>query len=209
MASPQIENGYLKIANELALVLARTKLTGRQWLVVWAVLAKTYGWNKKEDQISLTQFQKMTLLSRPTICDCIHRLVAMQVLGSSKIGTSSNVKYWIEKDYNKWKVPSSYVGTSSNFATRASSKTPLKLVPVALHTKDNTKDILKTVDFTPPSPEDVTRYCQERKNNVDPNKWHNFYTAKGWMIGKNKMKDWKAAIRTWETSTPEKAKKWL
>jgi hypothetical protein len=57
--------------------------------------------------------------------------------------------------------------------------------------------------FTPPPIEDVQSYCQERKNDVDPDKWFNFYTAKNWMIGKNKMKDWKAAVRTWERSKKE------
>ena len=52
--------------------------------------------------------------------------------------------------------------------------------------------------FTPPSLEEVKAYCQERKNTVDANKFIDFYSSKGWMIGKNKMKDWKAAVRTWE-----------
>ncbi|MBW2003040.1 MAG: hypothetical protein JRI72_00285 [Deltaproteobacteria bacterium] len=52
--------------------------------------------------------------------------------------------------------------------------------------------------FIPPSLEEVKSYCKERGNKVDPAKWHDFYTAKNWMIGKNKMKDWKAAVRTWE-----------
>jgi hypothetical protein len=55
--------------------------------------------------------------------------------------------------------------------------------------------------FTPPDIQDVYFYCKERKNDVDPDKWFNFYTAKNWMIGKNKMKDWKAAVRTWEKSS--------
>lgn len=53
--------------------------------------------------------------------------------------------------------------------------------------------------FNLPTIEEVRAYCKERGNDVDPSKWHNFYSAKGWMIGKNKMKDWKAAVRTWET----------
>lgn len=52
--------------------------------------------------------------------------------------------------------------------------------------------------FTPPTLEEVTAYCKERGKGVDPNKWYDFYQSKGWMIGKNKMKDWKAAVRTWE-----------
>lgn len=48
--------------------------------------------------------------------------------------------------------------------------------------------------------DDVKNYCKERSNGVDPERWFNFYSAKGWMIGKNPMKDWKAAVRTWEKS---------
>ncbi len=52
--------------------------------------------------------------------------------------------------------------------------------------------------FIPPTLEEVAAYCQERNNGVDPQKWYDFYSAKGWMIGKNKMMDWRAAVRTWE-----------
>ena len=52
--------------------------------------------------------------------------------------------------------------------------------------------------FTPPTVSEVKQYCLERNNQVDPERFFNFYESKGWMIGKNKMKDWKAAVRTWE-----------
>jgi len=60
--------------------------------------------------------------------------------------------------------------------------------------------------FTPPTVDEVKAYCAERKNKVDPNKFINFYESKGWMIGKNKMKDWKACVRTWETKDGEAKK---
>lgn len=50
----------------------------------------------------------------------------------------------------------------------------------------------------PPLIDDVKDYCKERNNGVDPNVWYDFYSSKNWMIGKNKMTDWKAAVRTWE-----------
>lgn len=52
--------------------------------------------------------------------------------------------------------------------------------------------------FIPPTIEQVTEYCRERNNGVNPVKWFNYYTANGWKVGKNPMKDWKAAVRTWE-----------
>ena len=52
--------------------------------------------------------------------------------------------------------------------------------------------------FNKPKIEEVESYCLERNNNIDVNSFFNFYESKGWMVGKKKMKDWKAAIRTWE-----------
>ena len=55
--------------------------------------------------------------------------------------------------------------------------------------------------FEPPTVDDVRAYCQERNNSVDPQTFVDFYSSKGWMVGKNHMKDWKAAVRTWEKSS--------
>ena len=52
--------------------------------------------------------------------------------------------------------------------------------------------------FTPPTVEEVREYCRERNNGVDPQKFHDFYASKGWKVGNQPMKDWKAAVRTWE-----------
>lgn len=52
--------------------------------------------------------------------------------------------------------------------------------------------------FTPPSVEEVAAYCAERKNHVNAQQFVDFYASKGWKIGKDPMKDWKAAVRTWE-----------
>ena len=52
--------------------------------------------------------------------------------------------------------------------------------------------------FSPPPLDEVQKYCSERNNHVNPQQFVDFYEAKGWMVGKNKMKDWMAAIRTWE-----------
>jgi hypothetical protein len=51
---------------------------------------------------------------------------------------------------------------------------------------------------TRPSVEQVAAYCQERGNSVDPQKWHDHYESNGWKVGKNPMKNWQAAVRTWE-----------
>ena len=52
--------------------------------------------------------------------------------------------------------------------------------------------------FSPPTVEDVRAYCRERKNNIDPQRFVDYYQARGWKLGKESMKDWKATVRTWE-----------
>lgn len=56
----------------------------------------------------------------------------------------------------------------------------------------------KGTKFVPPTLQEVKAYCIERCNCVDPERFIDFYESKGWMVGKNKMKDWKAAVRSWE-----------
>lgn len=56
----------------------------------------------------------------------------------------------------------------------------------------------KAIAFIPPTVGDIQSYCKERNNTVDAAYFFDFYSSKGWMVGKNKMKDWKAAVRTWE-----------
>lgn len=65
--------------------------------------------------------------------------------------------------------------------------------------KSNKEEIKKEVKkFIPPTIDEVIGYCLERKNNVDAQKFIDYYTANGWHVGKNKMIDWRAAVRTWE-----------
>ena len=60
--------------------------------------------------------------------------------------------------------------------------------------------------FIPPTIDEVTAYCQQRGNSVDPQRWFDYYAANGWMVGRNHMKDWHAAVRTWErTNSTDKA----
>lgn len=83
--------------------------------------------------------------------------------------------------------------------------------------KEKEKDIEIEIDkskkarrFVPPTVEEVKEYCLSRNNSVDADRFVDFYEAKGWMVGKNKMKDWKAAVRTWEKdSKPKQEDPWL
>lgn len=77
--------------------------------------------------------------------------------------------------------------------------------------KDEDIDIDKDIEnipqkrkrFTPPTVNEVTSYCKERNNNVDAQRFVDYYISNGWLVGKNKMKDWQAAVRTWERNSKD------
>lgn len=68
-----------------------------------------------------------------------------------------------------------------------------------IHHATNVADVYKR-----PTIEEVAAYCQERGNSVDPERWFAYYESNGWKVGKNTMKDWKAAVRTWERNGVDK-----
>ena len=57
--------------------------------------------------------------------------------------------------------------------------------------------------FVKPSIDEIKAYCNERHNNIDPDRFYDFYESKGWKVGNTPMKDWKAAIRTWEAKNKD------
>jgi predicted phage replisome organizer len=72
--------------------------------------------------------------------------------------------------------------------------------------KENKKKCSPLKRFAPPSLDEVQAYCSERKNGIDSQSFIDFYASKGWMVGKTKMQDWKAAIRTWESRSKKQDK---
>lgn len=64
----------------------------------------------------------------------------------------------------------------------------------------------KTTRFVPPTVEEVKQYCEENNYKLDAQRFVDFYESKGWMIGKNKMKSWQAAVRTWTRKAKEGTK---
>lgn len=80
-----------------------------------------------------------------------------------------------------------------------------------LQDKDKDKDIVKVKAkvkrFVKPKIEEIMDYCDERQNNVDAEKFYDYYSSNGWRVGKNPMKDWKASVRTWEKNTTQEKEK--
>jgi hypothetical protein len=71
------------------------------------------------------------------------------------------------------------------------------------HNNNTNTDNIGRKRFEKPSLADVQAYCAERGNSVDAQKFVDYYESNGWRVGKNPMKDWRAAVRTWERNSQQ------
>lgn len=144
MASPQKENGYLSIANEIVDRLIGLGLSGREFEAMLFVIRKTYGFNKKKDRISLSQFERSMGVRRSVVCKTINKLVAYRILARS------DGVYEFNKNWEQWVVAKRRLGSRQE-ATVAKSANASRLqdnrvVAKWRHTKDTiTKDITKDI----------------------------------------------------------------
>lgn len=150
MADPDLKNGYTKIANEILEAVIRAGLNGAETAVLLYVVRKTYGFSKKEDEISLTQFEKATGYTRPTVCKAVKNLLLVKILllvncGNSR--TSAN-RYLLNKDYDSWQLVKKPLLVNKpklvKDRKRTSKGLEMELVKKPLHTKETlTKETIQ------------------------------------------------------------------
>jgi phage replication O-like protein O len=140
MASPQVENGYTRIANEIMEKLISAGLNGTELAVTLFILRKTYGYQKLEDEISISQFLLAIPTSKQSLCSALKTLQLVKIIRLVKKGKSklcSNL-WSFNKDYDTWQLVKK---------TRLVKKTIKQLVKKTRHTKETiTKEILSQGD---------------------------------------------------------------
>ena len=102
MASPQCEDGYTRIANELLEALCRAKLTLYEWRVLMAIIRFTYGYNRKVDQISVRQLSRITSINYRLVYRALKSLEKKNMIHISK--KRNRLILGIQKDYENWDV---------------------------------------------------------------------------------------------------------
>ncbi len=136
MASPQLENGYTKIANEILEALAKTQLSGYQSRVIFVIWRKLYGFHKKEDWIPISQIVEATNIHKAHISRTLKELIQRQIV--TKIG---NNKVTFQKDYEKWvKLPKMVTKEKLPKMVSGVTKNGIKKLPKMADSKDS-KDI--------------------------------------------------------------------
>jgi len=106
MASPQKENGYTAISNEIMEALAKYRIPGQEMQLLWVLLRKTWGWNRKSDYISLSQWARSTGIKRTKCAALLNSLIAKKVVikDSPQKGTGKASRYRFNKDFETWKA---------------------------------------------------------------------------------------------------------
>lgn len=99
----------------------------------------------------------------------------------------------IKNNQNNQKQSKQSILSETETETETENNTPL--IPNGIIPPKGEKH---TKRFVPPKVEDVMTYCREKNYSVDANRFVDFYSSKGWLVGKSPMKDWRAAVRTWE-----------
>lgn len=135
MASPQLEKGYTRVANELLDAMCKLHLSGNQWKVFHAIIRKTYGWRKKRDWITATQIAKMTGMYRS------HVSSALAVLAIRKVILREGRLIAVQKDYDLWQARIHNVTDTCNNVKLPKPVTDVtntctQSVPIPVHTKE-------------------------------------------------------------------------
>jgi len=181
-----------------------TILSGNSIKCYLFILRKTIGWNKEKDSISISQFMKNTGIKRAeTITKSINELIGNKLIDVERV-KGKVTKYTLINRNGKTVVP------LKNSTTKKPCHPPLKnratsTTKKPCTTKDtikdtNIKDIQKSKPkkrFKKPTHENIKNYLEEKQQQMDIGYFIDYYESKDWMIGKNRMKNWKSAVNNW------------
>lgn len=182
------------------------KLHANSFKLLIFIIRKTKGWQKEKDSISASQLAgvlgyKQNRHTYPYIKE-------LEQFGLIKVYKSTGKinQYALGENFAKpvTKKTSTQKGTSDQKQHYPVTKFDSSTSDQKQHT---TKDTIKTTNiktsskrFIEPTIDEVRAYCLERGNQINADAFVNHYQANGWMRGKNKIKDWKACVRTWEVA---------
>jgi phage replication O-like protein O len=143
MASPQVEGGYTRIANEIVEALARVNVPGEVMRILLIVLRKTYGFSKKEDAISLSQFCLLSGIKKPNCTRAIKKALGMRLIIRTDNGKVPTYRF--NKDFDTWRSLSNEITLSKRITNviRGDNKSLSARIP--------TKEIYKEKKETPSS----------------------------------------------------------
>ena len=175
------------------------KLETGQLIVSQRKLAETFGWSRGKLERFCTMLESMQMAS-------FDRAAYGASVGT--IVTIENYSRYQDGRATGEATDETTNSTSDRTTNRTSDRASIKKEKKDKKDKNNIYNsaCARVVSkFTKPTLQEVKAYCIERKNDVDPERFMNHYESNGWMVGRNKMKDWRAAVRNWERNRASKS----
>jgi len=195
MASPQLDNGYIKIATEIYEALCKIRINGEARQVLDFIIRKTYGYHKKQDKISLSQFTLGTGLKKTHIIRGLNKLKQMKLI--IQIDNDDINIYRFNKDFDDWKPLPKKVTLPKKVMTvtqKGNASLPKKVHTIDKPTKDNitkgvcdleklnitTGDKYKPDNISPLDVKNNKRKLARALGEKRANKWSDFIFGSGW-----------------------------
>lgn len=198
-------DGFLSVNKHIA------RIVGLDAAVLLAELASSHNYFEVTEQLTddgmffetIDRIEENTTLSKYQQSKAVNVLTDAGILETNKIGIPAKRYFKINEQAVLNLLNDKRL---KNLTTVSKKNEPLEVKKVDCNNNiDNKKESNKR--FTTPTVEEVRAYCIERNNNVDAERFVDYYESKGWLIGKTKMKSWKAAVRTWERNGYSSVKK--
>lgn len=206
MANPKLEDGYIRIANELYQALFKVNLNGSELRIVHFILYQTYGYNKKIKKLSATYISDGTGIPLKTVRRCLKSLVEYNVLISRGADASAKM-FGINKNYEKWvlkngeRVPKIEYGGYSNLGTKVLKNEYQYNTDKTIQNKHNVCLLSYSENEekqTKPTLKEIELYCKSQKYSFDYKKFFDHYNAYDWKYKGKEITDWKSLADKWE-----------
>lgn len=139
----------------------------------------------------VTSYEKLAIATSLTVQQVRTALNKLKSTGEITCKSTSRNSIITVNNWNKFQT------NNKQDNKQITSKQQTNNKQITTNNNDNNDNNINNI-FIIPKVEEIESYCKERNNKVDVLQFFDFYQSKGWMVGKNKMKDWKAAVRNWE-----------
>lgn len=201
MSTPQLENGYARIANELLDALCKEKLSGAEFNILLFIIRQTYGYNKKERKMTIKYIATGTNTPERTVQRALDKLIKNNIINSKFVSQNTPKIYGLNKNYKKW-------GGDKNVTTKLSRRNCRNYNDKNVTSRGDEnvtpnkdryiKTEIKTECVYTPTLENVILFFADRGFSEEQAKrFYDYNDALGWSVNGTKIKKWQVFAERW------------
>lgn len=225
MANPQLENGYIRIANEIYKEIYKIDLSASELRILLFVIFQTYGFNKKIKKMSANYISQGTEIPVKTVRRALNGLINKNILFSKNHGQNNSKSYGIVKDYDKWLLKNEYPSTQKRVSPQTSTplltnglpknepkgtqncafdyskmSTNTRQYNTRQYKQDSSSSTTTTDSTLKPTLENIKSYVKEKGYKFNPEKFYQHYEILGWEYKGTPIKNWKLLADRWNNA---------